>query len=127
LNFLRQVIDTLALQRQRHPALRSHRVNSDRKIRRFPIDKRLLKEQGLAATGRFHFAVSPFADRQIGIDLSPDALQFAGAIKRLDELRERAVGHLNVVRLCRDNSKKILSIRAASCTAERQPRVRLRT
>ena len=127
LNFLSQIIDTLALQRQSHPTLRSHRVNRDWKFRRFSIDKRLLKKQGLTTAGRFHFAVSPFADRQIGIDLCPDALQLASAIQRIDELRERAVGHLNVVRLCRANSKKILTSRGVACTAERQPRVRSRT
>ena len=64
-----------------------------------PSIDRLLEKQRLAAAGRFHFAICPFADDQIGLDRNGDALQLAGAIERFDELRERAVSHLrNVIR-----------------------------
>ena len=49
----------------------------------------LLEEQRLAAAGRFHLAIRPFRNEQIGIDRNGDALQLARLVERLDELAER--------------------------------------
>ena len=99
LNLLREIIDTFPLQRHRHAALRSHGVDSDGELRCLAVDDWLLEKQRFASAGRFHFAICPFADDQIGIDRNRNAIQLAGAIERFDKLRERAVGHLrNVIR-----------------------------
>ena len=99
LNLLREIIHAFALQRHRHAASRAHGVDGDRELRRLAVDDRLFEKQRFAPIGRFHFAICPFADDQIGIDRDRDAIQFACAIERFDELRERAVGHLrNVIR-----------------------------
>ena len=59
-----------------------------------PVDRRLLEEQRLPAAGRFHLAVRPFRDQQIGLDRNGDALQLARLIERLNELPEGRIRHL---------------------------------
>ena len=70
-----------------------------RKLRfALPSIDRLLEEQRFAAAGRFHLAVGPFRDQQIGLDRNGDALQFARFFESVDELAERRVSHLALVR-----------------------------
>ncbi len=94
LNLLREIFHAVDLQRERHAPARAHRVDGDRKLRRLAVDRRLFEEQRLPATGRFHLAIRPFRDQQIGIDRNRDALQFARLIQRVDELPEGGISHL---------------------------------
>src|SRR5205085_2971511 len=93
LNFLGEILDAVQLERHRHSPARSHRVDRDWKLRGPAVDRWLLEEQGLPAAGRFHFAIRPFANHQIGLDRDRHACQFAGSVERVDELAERAVSH----------------------------------
>ena len=63
------------------------------KLRNFSVDSRLLEKQRLSATGRFHFAIGPFGDEQIGIDRDRDAFQLACLLERFEEIPEGAVSH----------------------------------
>ena len=88
LNFLRDVGDTVALQRQRHSFLRTHRIDRDGELGGLPVDQRLFEEQRFAATGRFHFAIGPFRNHEIGLDRRRNALQLACLFERLQKLAE---------------------------------------
>ena len=79
LNLLRDIVDAFPLQRHRHSPSRAHRVDGDGEFRCLAVDDRLLEKQRFSAAGRFHFAIGPFADDQIGIDRDRDAFQLACA------------------------------------------------
>ena len=57
------------------------------------VDGRLLEQQRLAAAGRFHLAVGDFGDFEFGGDRLGDALEFAGAVERLDKIAEGFKSH----------------------------------
>jgi len=48
----------------------------------------LFEEQRFAATERFHFAIGPFRNHQIGLDRRRNAPQFAGLFQGLQKLAE---------------------------------------
>ena len=73
LNFLRDLVDTFASKRHRNPLAGTHRVDRDRKFGNRSVHDRLLEQQRLSARRRFHLAVGPFADEQIGVDRFGDA------------------------------------------------------
>jgi hypothetical protein len=54
----------------------------------------VLEQQRFAAVGRFHLAVGPFSDEEIGVDRDSDTFQFAGFFKSIQELSKRAISHL---------------------------------
>ncbi len=60
----------------------------------FPSIGGIFEEQRLPAAGRFHLAIRPFRDQQIGLDRDGNAFQFARLIERLDELPEGRIRHL---------------------------------
>ena len=74
------------LESERHPLARSHRIDCDGKLRFSSIDNRLLEKKRFPAGGRFHFAVGPFRNQQIGVDRDSDAFQFARFVKSVEEL-----------------------------------------
>ena len=93
LNLLRKIFHAAHLQRHRHALPRSQRIDRQRKLRRFAIDSRLLEEQRLSTAGRFHLAIRPFADNQVGLDRDGNASQLALLVERVDELPKRSVSH----------------------------------
>src|ERR1700736_6542226 len=93
LNFLRDVLDRVNLQGQRHPLIRTHRIDRDRKSRRFAIYHGLFKEQCLPTARRLHLAVSPVTDHQIGINRHTDAFELARLVECFNKLSKRAISH----------------------------------
>jgi hypothetical protein len=48
----------------------------------------LFEEQCLSTVGRFHFAIRPFCDEQIGINRDRDTFQFTRFLKSVEETAE---------------------------------------
>jgi hypothetical protein len=46
----------------------------------------LLEQEGFSTAGRFHLAVCPFGNEQVGVDRDCDALQLARLFKSIEEL-----------------------------------------
>jgi len=86
LNFLRNVSNVCDLQRQSHAAAGSHRVDRHWEFRFSSIDNRLLEKNRFPTIRRFHFAVRPFCNEQIGVDRNSDAFQLARFVKSVEEL-----------------------------------------
>src|SRR6266702_1741257 len=86
LNFLRDLVNALAAERHRDPLARTHRVNRDWKFRNLSVNDWLLEEQRLSTAGRFHLAVRPFGNEQIGVYRIGDARQFASLLERFEKM-----------------------------------------
>ena len=86
LNFLRDLFNALAAERHCDPLARAHRVNRHRKFRNLSINQWLLEEQRLSTAGRFHLAVGPFGNQQVGVDRVGDARQLARLFERFEKM-----------------------------------------
>ena len=76
-----------------HALVRTQRVDGQRERRDCAVDGGLLEQQRLAAAGRFHFAVGDLGDFEFGGDGLGNALEFAGAVERVDKIAEGIKSH----------------------------------
>ncbi len=91
--FRSSFIHGIRTKRHRHALPRPHRVDRERERGDLPINCRLFDEQGLAAAGRFHFAVSEFGDFEFGGDGLRNTLQFAGEFQRIQKITKGIESH----------------------------------
>src|ERR1700686_787536 len=106
LNLLREILNAVDFQRERHAPSRSHRINGERKRRRLSIDGRIFEKQRLPAARRFHLAVRPFRNEKIGVDWKGDARQFTRFFERVDKLPKGGVRHSPSIALPQTKDKR---------------------